>query len=435
MYRASFNTAVNGVVTFVNDQIAIDLLDANPLQLTSGSNKIRVSHRNHGMSVGSSVTISGLASGTYNNIPSSQINATHIISDVDFDSYVITVGTSANATGFIGNSTIKATANIRFDSIQPAIQTQVFGETNIEAEMITTDLSYSVDSLGIPIILNETSELTRPRMVASKINETTSLSNAKSLKLLTTLSSSNESISPVIDIQRASAILVGNRIDSPDQTLNVAGIDDRILVSASSLVSVDAANETITTSDAGVRETFKTVAVGKYITFAGSATTNNGTYLVTSVASDGSSIGVSGNLVTESSTSITLTLKNKFIDEIAPVNSSASSKYVTKTVELKNPSTFFKILFAYNKPQEANIEVYYKTIPIGSTTPQEQINYTLISPDSSLVSEVNPNQFNDVEYSLANLAPFGAILVKIVLKSTNTAMVPRLQDFRVIACA
>lgn len=435
MYRASFNTAVNGVVTFVNDQLTLDQLDPNPLQLTNGSNKIRVLHRNHGMPSGSTVTISGLTAGTYNNIPSTQINANHVIGDVDFDSYVITVATSANATGFIGNSSIKATKNVRFDSIQPSIQSEVFGETNLLAEIITTNVGYGLDTSGTPVILNETSELTEPRIVASKINETTNLSGGKSLKLVTTLSTTNEAISPVIDIQRASAILVGNRIDSASQTLNVSGIDDRVLVSASSLVTIDATNERITTADAGVRETFKTVTVGKYITIAGS-TSNNGTYLITSVATDGSYIGVSANLVTDTSTSITLTLKNKFVDEIAPVNSSSSSKYVTKTIELKNPSSFFKILFAYNKPQQADIEVYYKTVAVGSTTPTDKINYTRILPDSgTLVSEVNPNVFTDAEYSLANLEQFGSIVVKIVLKSTNTAMVPRLQDFRVIACA
>lgn len=436
LYRAQFdiNLPNDSVVTFVNDQLTIDLLDPNPLKLTNTSNKIRVFHRNHGMSNGSTVTISGLATATYNNIPSTEINASHIISDADFDSYIITVTTSANATGFIGENTIKASKDIRFDSIQPIIQSQVFGETNISAQIITTDTGYNLDSTGSAVILNETSQLTTPRIVASKTNETAQ-SIGKSLKLVATLSSTNDSISPIIDIQRASAILVGNRINSPTQSLNVAVVDDRVLISSTNLFAIDETNNRFTTVYSNVKEIFKTISVGKYIVLSG-LTLNNGTFLVTEVANDGSYIGVQQDLVTESVSGATLTLKDKYVDEIAPVNSSSSSKYVTKTIQLKNPSTFFKILFAYNKPQAADIEVYYKTVAVGSTTPTDKINYTRILPDAgTLVSEVNPNVFTDAEYSLANLEQFGSIVVKVVLKSTNTAMVPRLQDFRVIACA
>ena len=53
------------------------------------------------------VTIAGLASGTYNGIPHSDINGTFTsISNITLDSYDITLSGTATATGDVGGSTI-----------------------------------------------------------------------------------------------------------------------------------------------------------------------------------------------------------------------------------------------------------------------------------------------------------------------------------------
>ena len=435
IHRASFTTGVNAMVRFVNDKTKSVVLDSNPILTTNGSNIVRVYHRNHGLFAGSTVAISGLASGTYNGIPSGQLNGNHIVSNVDFDSYTFTTSTfNANATGLVGGNAVTATSNIRFDSIQPSIQNQKFPDTDISFEVKSTDLSYASDT--VDVIVNENHSFNTPRVVLSSVNEGLSLSNEKSLQVIATMITNNESVSPVIDIQRNSAVLINNRIDNPSTSLNVAAVDDRVIATSSANVTFDATNDRITTANATLQAAFKTVKVGTYLTIAGAVTgTNNGSFLVTSVASDGSYIGLKTDIQTDTSTSVTLTNATKFIDEIAPVNGSASSKYVSKEINLQNSSTYFKIMYAYNRPQESDIKVYYKTVPVGSVTPVDQINYTLLPPPYTLVPSSNPNQFNDIEYNVTGLEPFNAIMVKIVYTSTNTAAVPRIQDLRIIACA
>lgn len=57
LYRAKFTTGTVGRVEFENAIIPEANLDLDPLQFKSGSNKVRVHMRNHGMTVGSKITL------------------------------------------------------------------------------------------------------------------------------------------------------------------------------------------------------------------------------------------------------------------------------------------------------------------------------------------------------------------------------------------
>jgi hypothetical protein len=188
----------------------------------------------------------------------------------------------------------------------------------------------------------------------------------------------------------------------------------------------------------------QTISVGKYITISGATTTaNNGTYLVTGVAGDGSTIGTitvskTGAFTSESAVSgTTVTLRTLFVDEIAPKGSSSINKYISKTIKFDNPSNFFRIRLSTNCPSQSDVLVYYKTNPVGATRDLELVNWTLTSPDTAIkkVQNGDGTSFYDVDYSEEGLTPFDAIAVKIVLQSTSSSAVPRVKDLRIIACA
>ena len=68
--------------------------------------------------------------------------------------------------------------------------------------------------------MNKTNYLNSPRMIASRVNETNNTvtqaaSGDRSFNMTLTLESSNPNLSPVVDLQRMSAVLVSNRVDSP----------------------------------------------------------------------------------------------------------------------------------------------------------------------------------------------------------------------------
>ena len=124
-----------------------------------------------------------------------------------------------------------------------------------------------------------------------------------------------------------------------------------------------------------------------------------------------------------------------FVDEIAPKGSPSINKYISKAIKLANPSNFFRIRLATNCPNEADVLVYYKTNPVGTTRDLETVNWTLTPPDTPIKKVQNGNGiFYDVDYSEDGLVPFDAIAVKIVMQSTNSSAAPRIRDLRIIAC-
>ena len=443
IHRASFETNTYREVEFVNDTIPTVILDKDPLQTTVGTNKVRVWHRNHGMANNSTVTLSGFASAV-NGIPTSELNKSHTISNVEFDSYVITVTTNATFTGVGGGSAVRSTENYAFSTVQPIVQNQTFTDTSLSFFMKTTS-NQSVDGSEIPYIqetsynaiqVNDNNEYNSPRVIASAINETNSaLAGNKSLLFKARLHSENEAVSPVIDTHRVSAALIRNKVDVPSITNNIDVLDLRTVIAAND-ISVDSTTKRFSSSNTTTKDAFKVITIGKYVTTTGfSNSGNNGTFLVTEVAADGSYFGVEATLTTESTGSTgTIKIGDRFVSEISPDSGSASSKYLTKDVVLSLPSTFLKIRFAADVPPAADVDLYYKLSPASSSNTLIDDKYTLLAPDAT-ITKSNDGSFYDVEYTLKDQAAFDAFVVKLVFKTTNEAQVARVKDLRIIACA
>ena len=178
----------------------------------------------------------------------------------------------------------------------------------------------------------------------------------------------------------------------------------------------------------------------KYVVVSGASNSaNNGTFLVTKVADDGTTASVTlyNTGTTESATaSITVKVKNTFIDEISPSGSSTHSKYVTKKISLATPATTLKIKLAGNVPSSANLLVYYRTSPVGTKNSYSTINYVLATPDSPIKKVgYGTSQFSDIDYTITGLTAFDAFTVKVVLQSTNSSEIPKVKDLRVVACS
>jgi hypothetical protein len=435
----------------------------------------------------------------------------HTISDVDLDSYCITVTTNADTTGYAGGSGVRASNNVLYDIAVPAIQSQNFSDTKIDFTMATVS-GKSVDGGETPytygtakgIVPNVNNIFYNPQVVASTVNETGS---GKTVTLTASISSTNNALSPIIDTHRTSLIAISNKINNPSESnINVSVLDNRTVFTGATgaftfanvgsawaastskavgdqvyylgnLYTVTIAGDTggtgpthtaglstngtttmlfsgksttITSTNASVCALIPTISVGKYITISSATTTgNNGTFLVTGIAGNGTSTGtITIDRTTASGTSTiahtgesaasgtTVKLRTLFIDEIAPVGSSSVNKYISRAINLANPSNFFRIRFAGNIPSEANVLVYYKTSPVGSTLDLDQTNWTLSSPDAPIKKVQNGDgTFTDIDYSEEGLPQFDSFAIKIVMQSTNSSAIPRIKDLRIIACA
>ena len=221
--RAEFDIDDFGQVVFNNGQTQPRSLQKNPFVTTQGSNIVRVVHENNHLfnetnNIGSQVTITGATD--VNGIPASEINGTHLVSNVEMDAYDITVTTNATGTGIDGGTDVTATENQLINTFYPFVQQLTFPGTNalygvrLTSGMslgATTPTPYVTDSTFTPIIVNQNYSTDRPKVIAAQVNE----QSGSSFYLRGTLSSTQTNLSPVIDLERCSVFTIANRVDNP----------------------------------------------------------------------------------------------------------------------------------------------------------------------------------------------------------------------------
>lgn len=437
LYRAEFNISQPGKFSIVNETLQLTRLPTNALTFKANSAVITVSHPSHGMIEGSSVTLSGF-DGAYN-IPSANINKSHPIGNVLLDSYTVTQGNLASLSITHYSSNIRATRDLTFSVLQPIIEFRNFSGTDIsfKANVTSGTAISSAKDNAVSIIANENNYFPSPKAVKGVSNESAgSGSGRKSLEITATLSSTLENLSPIIDINRTSAVVVSNRIDNITEA-NVMFVHETSNVLTSNL-NISLSGNVITTTSKIVANVLGSLNVGKSLQISSNAGVNANVVIsrVTNDLTGNANVYVYSTFPTQTETAnvVTLIQRDSFVDERAYLGGSAAAKYVTKQVTLQNPSRFLKILFSANVPKEAEIDVYYRTLDLGSSEPLGLKNYTLAQPEFSIAKTENPRNFSDVNYEIDDLPLFTAVAVKIVFRSSNSSQVPSIKDLRIIAC-
>ena len=227
--RASF-TGSSSEITLVNDVLPVRKLVGNPLSTTSGSKVITVTHKNHGMHDSSSqVTIAGAT--TTNGIDAGDINGTYTIANITHDSYTITAtgSTNATATGAGGGQSVTATENRHIDVMHPVVQnlqvpgtTLRFFATIYSSQSIDGSEAAHQPSSEFEILPNKNFIFEAPKLIGSAIQESGNMSSNKSFSLRCVLSTTDEALSPVIDMNRASVHTIQNIISSDGGAEDVA---------------------------------------------------------------------------------------------------------------------------------------------------------------------------------------------------------------------
>jgi hypothetical protein len=186
-----------------------------------------------------------------NGISLRRLNKTHELQDatvdnpIDLDYYHIKidmqesgVDRSNNVDGYpdlfiretksSGGDDINATQNIQYEIIDPEIKVAELTGTDIEINLrSTTGRSIGGNQESFlatefeTISTTEETYLSSPRIICSRINETELLDGVegiegnKSLNLSVNLTTTTPTLSPVIDLDRCSVILIGNRMNKP----------------------------------------------------------------------------------------------------------------------------------------------------------------------------------------------------------------------------
>jgi hypothetical protein len=203
-----------------------------------------------------------------NGISLRRINKTHFLSDsnisrpIDLDYYYLKLDMSSGDKGSIsengpnglvdrstevlypklyinetkssGGVNILASQNIQFEIVKPIVQNIKLPNTNLSAKIRTIG-GTSIDGIETPYVdqgfepinLDSNNYLSSPRLIASEINESNyvSLPGRKSFTLNLQFNTSDENISPAVDLDRVGMIFTSNRVNKP---IDNYSIDPRV---------------------------------------------------------------------------------------------------------------------------------------------------------------------------------------------------------------
>ena len=380
--RAVFNTDEEYTYQLVNDGVEKRLLQKNPFRFTAGASTtgtIVVSHPNHGFyGTGHTVTFSGCRD--FNNVTAAEFNAEHTVVRATQNYYEIDLtglaGTPVNEkTG--GGRKVRATENRVYDMIAPTLDI-------IEPVGTSTGVKYNgtstktVDSTGLSFVRdgsfvfvnnNALNVLDKPYTVLSTENQDIVDPSGKSLKFEAKLQTTNDRVSPIVNLNASHAVLHSHSVNYPSSP---------------------------------------TVA------------------------------------------------------DTAAYGTDSVANYITKKLDLDSISSALDIYVDVSKPEDAAVEVYYKTsIDFDKTaagTSWDDLGWTQITDTAvsgnikaSVVPSTIPttgnvfmtdnseSAFNEIHFTVEDTAAspvdfvFNSVAIKIVLKSKNSAEVPACKNLRIFA--
>lgn len=253
-------------------------LPTNPFEITPGTNLIRVSAPNHGLSAGDTVRIEGVGAGLYGTggstygIPADVLNTTHTVysSGVDLNSFIIDLDVEdddSNSTiegdntnfvkGQYGGSGITMTRNLLMNALYFKTSDVVLPETSLRYAIKAEDSSGNFPTDWSNLQQNSNYFFADEKVIKSFENQTVISSTLRqsSLILQGTLNSTNVNVSPVIDLQKLSSYAITNLIDNQNfSAVNVDAIDERVMIDYDTVnnASVQATGSGfIATSDTG----------------------------------------------------------------------------------------------------------------------------------------------------------------------------------------
>jgi hypothetical protein len=548
--RAVFTTNTNGSVDLKNSNLNRVILPENPIEVSNtvgtsslfGSNSrvVRIHHPNHGMKLGDVVILSGVigvgATGNILGMPASYLNGFFNIGNVGIDDYTIFIPDSVWTSPVISNSgrgggiNVTATTNKLFQVLYPQISTLEFNSTSVAHSIQTTygnavDYTstgdYTLTSSYENISPGDNYYFTNSRIIASQQNEAyhsgpVELNGKNTLNYNIIISTTNDNVSPIIDLERTNVITIGNRVDNPTGTekrfgtktqiltvpggtgydpttgtqivdvaiINYTGLSGGVFgltVGSSSrlvqggvdaqIVSVDAGNRVlqlidvngglfsalgnsspITQSSSGSSATINSVVYKKAIVTGWDGTSQ----LTVKVLTDSTfqtediirNFAGSSPYPTVTVSGVTNAVGFLYVDNTQSVNTSVTSKYVTKEVTMATAATALQARTYANLFANSDIKLYYKVKPDGSTKKMSELQWnpfngtgysdndstTVPTTNKALSSSIEDvNSYLEYVYSANNLTSFKSFAIKIVFTPSNPALAPRLEDLRVVA--
>ena len=128
-----------------------------------------------------------------------------------------------------------------------------------------------------------------------------------------------------------------------------------------------------------------------------------------------------------------------FVAETNSKQTSAAAKYLTKSINLDNPSTALDIRISGNVQNDSEIKVFFRATGPSETRRLQDISFTPFNTtgveDTTVTKAEDDATFKEYKFSASDIEEFTSFQLKVVLTGTNSAIAPRIKDLRGIALA
>ena len=135
-----------------------------------------------------------------------------------------------------------------------------------------------------------------------------------------------------------------------------------------------------------------------------------------------------------------------FVSDIQSKGTSTAASYITKEVSIENPATGIDVRLTANTVDIKNIELLYRLKKSSSEENFEDIEWVYFNstgvPDVDVIATAEnsisgitekQSSYQELTYSVDDLPEFSSFAIKVVMKTSNPAFVPKIQDLRAVA--
>lgn len=371
-----------------------------------GQYTIRVNN-NEGIAIGQSVSGTGIGGGA---------EVTSV------EGFIITLSV-ANTSTVSGSENVTFTGKTAGDGYADVIWV---GLSTIEFPTATVASSFVSKPVGSSLESSYTTFLTNKNYNFSGRREI--IANAESIKHKVIGTVTNNSVSPIIDMEKNNYLTIENDINNlVERTTTVTGAT-------------------------GYNSTIIDLTSSQYILNGNLMKIGNEYMLVTAAGGVSGATGVTvvrGQLGT-GATSVSSGSTVYSNSESFPAGGAASSKYITRRVTLQNPADYLKVYLTAVKQSGTDIKVYYKvkaTADTDSFSNKSWVEMQKEYPGDNIFS-TNTNDFKEFVFRPDSInypetisyihngtqhMSFDEFAIKIVFLSTDSTIIPRIADFRAIA--
>jgi hypothetical protein len=308
-----------------------------------------------------------------------------------------------------------------------------FANTNVNYFYKTSEISgdsvvYTKDSSWNSYQLG--SNVTLPARKTLDIQDPTTL------RIKCDMRTNNKDISPVIDLNRLSTVLVQNIVNNNtnSETATTTATISSVYATTDAVTITTSAAHGLSVGDDVYVYANTSIVVNGFVTIASIGTTTVANDNFTYDRFDGGSVINDGAVPTP----LPLTQAGAVTR-----NPQAISKYITRKVTLNSDfySTDIKAYFLANIPAECKVIPYYRVSSLSDAILEDN---DWIPMTFDTVGSANSAGFAEYKYkapyvvssntvALSTGEPFGTFSVKLVMLSSNSVKIPRIKDLRVLA--